>query len=160
VSAVLLLAAAYGTVAAGRATVLEGIGVSLPRAALWPRYHYMPLALLAVLLSVALAALRDLRGSCATIRPRRGDRVTAVQLALVTAYPLTIDHHDAERRETEGVVRSIREAVAASPAGTIVSIENRSFAAAGLTVAPPGSAGVFVIYFRATRSKAGRCAPR
>src|SRR5262249_20199609 len=54
----LLLAAAYGAVALGRAGLIQFYGGPTYLVATWIRYHYLPTAILTVLLCSALAALR------------------------------------------------------------------------------------------------------
>jgi len=142
-----LLIASCATIAAGRATIIASWQVSIDRSAAWPRYHYLLLALLTVLLSLALAALRALR-------PRAGALVTggaivwlAARLVLLAVRPHAIDHHDAERAETAAVLRAIGTAVAAAPPGSTVTIQNRPFVAARIGRSFPGWAGVFVIHF-------------
>ncbi len=143
----LLVVAAYGAIAAGRATVLEAVRVPLSLAAAWPRYHYLPLALLALLQMVALGALRARSRSAQRVVYGAGALWMAARLLVLATRPVPIDLHDAERMETEAVLRSIRAAVAATPPGATVVIENKGFPAAGLPGRFPGWAGVFVIHF-------------
>jgi hypothetical protein len=144
---VVLVGAACATIAAGRAPLLESWRVPIARSSAWPRYHYLPLALLTLLLCSALACLRA---------PGRAPRAlvsgaallwSAACLVTLVVRPPAIDHHDPERVETEAVLRSIRDAVTTAPPGTVVAIQNRAFSSARIPGLFPGWAGVFVIHF-------------
>ena len=143
----LLTLVAYGTTAVGRAPVVGFLKVSLSVAAAWARYHYLALALLTIVLCVALAALAA-RGGVA-----RGTVYGAmllwavVRLIFVATRPLTIDLHANERAETQSALRSIREAVAATPPGDVTAIQNQPFHAVVVEWLFPGWAGLFVIHF-------------
>ena len=148
----LLLAAVDGMTAVGRASLFAFYREPVLTAALAPRYQYLPLALLTLLLSIALASLAT-RSQPA----RRAVYATAALWALartvvLVARPVHIDHHDWERAETERVVGTVRKAVAASPPGAVVRIENQTFLPAQfiLHFLPgrlPGWAGIFVTVF-------------
>jgi len=157
-----LMMAACAAIAAGRATIIVSWQVPIARSAAWSRYHYLLLALLTALLCTALSALRA-RGRI----PGAIVAATAVvcvvgRLALLVALPHAIDHHDADRAETGTVLQAIRQAVAAAPPGTTVTIPNRPFVSAGLPRSFPGWAGVFVIHFPANSvdGRAVRFTPR
>jgi len=142
-----LVVAACATIAAGRATILTAWHFPIARAAAWPRYHYLPLALITTLLCAALGSLR-VRGRTPGLLVAGGAVVwLAARIVLLAVRPHSIDHHDAERAETAAVVRAIHEAVAAAPPGTTVTIQNRPFHGAILLRSFPGWAGVFVIEF-------------
>jgi hypothetical protein len=144
-----LVLAAYGAVAIGRTNVLRAVSYSLPTAAEWPRYHYLPLALLAILACAVLARLRA--------RSARAGRLVLYVVALwmaargfvLVTRPLPIDHHAADRTATEAALGTVRAAVAATPPGGTARIENRPFPPMlpfpGVVF--PGLAGVFVVYF-------------
>ena len=142
-----LLIASCATIAAGRATIIASWQVSIDRSAAWPRYHYLLLALLTVLLSLALAALRARRQPARALATGGAIVWLAVRLVLLAVRPHAIDHHDAERAETAAVLRAIGTAVAAAPPGDTVTIQNRPFVAARIGRFFPGWAGVFVIHF-------------
>jgi hypothetical protein len=143
----LLTLAAYGTVAAGRATIIDFFRLPVTSSAAWPRYHYLPLALLSILLCTGLSALRA--------RSRIAGRTvyavaalwTVARITLVVARPYPIDHHDTARVDTERVLRSVHDAVAATPPGGTAVIENQRFAPFSLPGTLPGWAGVFVVFF-------------
>jgi hypothetical protein len=148
-----LVLAAYGAVAIGRTTALRAVSYSLPAAAVWSRYHYLPLALLSILTCAALAAL------CAP-SARASRRVLyavalwmAVRVFVLVARPLPIDHHAADRAATEAALRTVREAVAATPPGEIARLENRPFPPMPPLpgVVFPGLAAIFVVYFPTNR---------
>ena len=142
-----LLLASCATIAAGRATIIASWQVSIDRSAAWPRYHYLLLALLTVLLSLALAALRARWPPARALATGGAIAWIAVRLVLLAVRPHAIDHHDAERAETAAVLRTIGTAVAAAPPGNTVTIQNRPFIAARIGRSFPGWAGVFVIHF-------------
>jgi hypothetical protein len=143
----LLLFAACGAIAAGRATIITSWRLPIAHSAAWTRYHYLLLALLTALVCVALAALRA-RGRAAGTLVAGGAAVwLAARLVLLAVQPHAIDHHDQERAETADVLRGIREAVAAAPPGGTAVIRNRTFNSARIPRSFPGWAGVFVIYF-------------
>ena len=142
-----LVVAACTTIAAGRATILVSWQVSIARSAGWPRYHYLLLALVTVLLCLALAALRA-RGRAASALVTGGAAIWLVaRLVVLVIQPHTINHHEAERAETTRVVQMVRQAVAAAPPGGTVTIQNLHFGPANLGRLFPGLAGVFVIMF-------------
>jgi hypothetical protein len=142
-----LVVAACATIAAGRASILVSWQVSIARSAAWPRYHYLLLALVTVLLCLALAALRA-RGRAAGAFVTGGAAVwLAARLVVLVVRPHAIDHHAAERADTSRVVQAVQQAVAAAPPGGTVTIQNRPFGPARLGRPFPGWAGVFVITF-------------
>jgi hypothetical protein len=142
-----LVVAACATIAAGRATVLVFLQVSIARSAGWPRYHYLLLALVTALLCLALAALRA-RGRAADALVTGGAAVWLVaRLVVLVVRPHAINHHEAERADTTRVVQAVQQAVAAAPPGGTVTIQNRPFGPARLGHLFPGWAAVFVITF-------------
>jgi hypothetical protein len=144
-----LLVAACATIAAGRATILTSWQVSIERSAAWPRYHYLLLALLTSLVCLALAALRALARPAGALVTAGVTVWLAVCLVLPAVRPHAIDHHDAERTETDAALRAIGAAIAAAPPGSTVTIRNRPFIAAQIGHSFPGWAGVFMIHFPA-----------
>jgi hypothetical protein len=148
----LLLAGAYGAVALGRAGFAEFYGGPMYWPATWIRYHYLPTAILTVLLSSALATLRTRSRLATRVVYGTGWLWLAARLLVLVVRPLPIAHHDYERAATEAVVRSIAAAVAATPAGATVRIANRPFPPTSvvLSMAPgsfPGWAALFTIFF-------------
>jgi len=142
-----LTLAAYGTVAAGRATIIDFFRLPVTRSAAWARYHYLPLALLGILLCIGLSALHARSRVAAKTVYAVAALWTVARVTLVLARPYPIDHHDAARVEAERVLRSVHEAVAATPPGGTAVIENRPFAPFSLPRTLPGWAGVFVVFF-------------
>jgi F0F1-type ATP synthase membrane subunit c/vacuolar-type H+-ATPase subunit K len=143
-----LVVAAYGAVALGRTEMLQRYAVPLSVAAAWWRYHYLPLALLAVLACAALAAL----GARAPIMRRVSNAMIvlwfAARLTVLATSPLPIDHHPDARAAAEAARSHIEAAVAAAPAGRTVLIQNRRFQpVAAIPGYFPGLAGFFVVYF-------------
>jgi len=144
----LLVVAAYGSVALGRTTLVVLTNMSLSWAGSRPRYHYLPLALLAALLATALAALamraRTLR------RPIHAVSAlwAAAAVVLLVTRPLAIQHWPEARADSEAFVKLVHDTVTATPPGQVALIENRPF---GPKRAFPdaliGSVGAFVIFF-------------
>jgi len=144
----MLVLTAYAAIAAGRAAVLESVQVSIVRSSAWPRYHYLPLALLTILLCSALGSLGARGRASRTIVSGAALLWIAARLFSLAIVPWAIDHHDPERAETETVLQGIRQSVAAASPGAAVTIQNRVFHSAGIPGLFPGWAGVFVIHFR------------
>lgn len=148
----LLLAAAYGAVALGRATFVTLYHGPPYGVATWIRYHYLPTAILTILLSSALATLRAGSPLAARMVYGAAGLWVAARLLVLVVRPLPIAHQDFERAATEGVLQSIHAAVVATPAGETVRIENRPFPPTGVVVAMapgifPGWAALFTIFF-------------
>jgi len=148
----LLLAAAYGSIAVGRASAADYLGVRMSQEGTWIRYHYFPTAILTILVGLALGALHATGRLAAYAVYGAAGLWLAGRLVMLVSRPLTIDHHDFARNETEAVVRSIRAAIDAAPPTDTVRIENRPFKPTALivTMSPgvfPGWAGVFAIFF-------------
>jgi len=150
------IVAAYGTVAAGRVNAFNLVGLPAAAAATAPRYHYLPLALLTVLVCTVLGQL--------TARRQASSRIMYGALALwmlartvtLVTHPLAIEHWDGPRAETEAALASIREQVARTPPGTTVRIDDRPLqwlqvlslllSRGTQTFDFPGWAGLFVIF--------------
>lgn len=148
--ALLLLALAiYGSIAAGRALLIQGFGHTSEWGAIQHRYHYVGPAMIAVMLCLLLNEARR----CGLLRSWRMrvllvGWVGAALIAHLVAVP-PIDHHDGARRETLAALQSIDEMVKMAPAGGDIYIWNRRFASTrdwrNDLVAFPGWAAVFVI---------------
>jgi len=144
---VLLVAGAYGAVAAGRAAVYAAGRVAFTIAAMVPRYHYLPLALLTVAVCTALGEIAA-RGPLAS----RAVSVAAGlwmlgRIAVLVLRPFPIDLADRQRAALEDVFRSIRAQVERTPPGEVALIENKPFGASLYFPAlMPGWAGLFVIF--------------
>jgi hypothetical protein len=148
----LLLASACGAIALGRASLVEFYHLAMSGAATWIRYHYLPTAILAVLLCSALATLRDESLLARRVVYGTGWLWVAARLLLLVMRPLPIAHHEHERAATEAALQSIAAAVAGTPPGETIYIENRFFPPAGVVnaMAPgifPGWAALFTIFF-------------
>jgi hypothetical protein len=97
----LLLLALDGMTAVGRASVFAFYHEPVLTPALAPRYQYLPLAFLALMLCIALASLRSAsRAAGRTVYAAAVVWVLARTVVLLLR-PLPIDHHDWERAETE-----------------------------------------------------------
>ncbi len=143
----LLALAAYGTVAVGRTTSLEFLNLPAAHAATWPRYHYLGLALLAVVACTALASVPGASREAAGAVAGGAAVWIAARLLFLVMRPAAFDLHDGARAETERVLAAIRSAVAATPSGGVAAIQNRPFGSAMVPWLFPGWAGVFVIHF-------------
>jgi hypothetical protein len=142
-----LVAAAYGAIAAGRAAVYAAVSIPFATAAKAARYHYLPLALLVLLVCAALAELGR-RGAIAS-RIVSGATVLwmIVRLVVLAALPFPIALGDQQRAEVAEVFRTIAAEAERTPAGDVVLIQNRPFGASVyLPPLLPGWAGVFVIF--------------
>ena len=147
----ILAVGAYGMVALGRAGFFGLFKIALTFPAVQPRYHYAGQALFAIFLALAAAQLP-------LPRPRpswwtRGVAAAALLLAvglgrassLVVEGMLGPDGRD----QFDETVSSIKGAIASSPPGSDVRIENGVFPPAGILSASlfAGIAAVFVIAF-------------
>jgi len=146
-----LAVGAYGMVALGRAAFYGLFKISLTWPAVQPRYHYVAQALIAVFLALAAAQL---------ILPRPRPSWWTRGLA-AAALPLAVGLGRASSLVVEGMlgpdgrapfdetVSSIQDAIASSPPGSEVRIENRFFPGGGILSGPyfAGTAAVFVIAF-------------
>jgi hypothetical protein len=152
--ALLLLASgSYGMIALGRASVLatlNPLGIGAGIAADAPRYHYTASVPLALILCRLLARIR--------LPGPRGERASLVVLVaglflMIGAWFVTppwIDHHDASREETNGVLAAVRSRIRAAEPGGEIHMLNRRFHDVGLIVQTtmfPGWAAVFTIFF-------------
>lgn len=148
--ALLLLALAiYGSIAAGRALLIQALGQTSEWGAILPRYHYVGPAMIAVILCLLLNEARR----CGLLRSWRMHVllvgwVGAALIAHLVAVP-PIDHHDGARRETELVLQRLDDLAEMTPRGGDVYIRNGRFAATrdwrNDLVAFPGWAAVFAI---------------
>lgn len=143
----LLLASVYATTAAGRAAVIEALGSPVLRAALWPRYQYLALALLVLALSAALRAIQS-RSAEARGAVRGAAGVwAAFRLLLLVVRPPSIDLHANDRTATATALATIRRTVAATPPGAVARIANRPLPTETIPWLFPGWAALFVIHF-------------
>jgi hypothetical protein len=137
----------YGVVAAGRAHVYLVFHFPLAKAAAEPRYHYVGTIPIVILICLVLQQVGRVRRLSAVPR----GLLLAVGLALqVGAYLLSgfhIDQHPSTRAYVTRTFREMQDAVAASPAGTTVSIENgetQMVLGPMLKMFLPGRAGLFL----------------
>jgi len=142
----LLFVVAYGTLAAGRVAVIEFFSFAGPvsRAALWPRYHYLGLALLATALFAAIGVLQEGRPETrAAVRGALG-AWAGFRLLLAVLRPMPIDLHADTRAAVDTALATMRRAIAATPPGEVARIPNQPFG--GLPWVFPGWVGLFVIH--------------
>ena len=137
----------YGVVAAGRAHIYIVFHVPLAKAAAEPRYHYVGTIPIVILICQVLQEVGRIGWLSALPR----GLLLAVGLALqVGAYALSsfhIDQHPATREYVTRTFVEMHDAVAASPAGTTVYIENgetQPVLGPMLTMFLPGRAGMFL----------------
>jgi hypothetical protein len=146
-----LAVGAYGMVALARASFFGFLNVSLTLPMVQPRYHYMAQALTAIFLTLAAAQLPLPR-----FRPsgwRWGAVVAAALLVVALGRSSSLVVYEMMgpdgRVPFERTVAEIEDAVASSPPGSEVRIENRPFEGGGFLSGPflAGTAAVFVIAF-------------
>ena len=137
----------YAIIAAGRAHVYLMFHYPLAKAAAEPRYHYVGTIPIVILICLVLQEVGRIGWLSALPR----GLLLVVGLALqVGAYALssfTIDQHPSTRTYVTRTFREMQDAVAASPAGTTVYIENgetQPVLGPALTMFLPGRAGMFL----------------
>jgi hypothetical protein len=138
----------YGVVAAGRAHIYIVFHFPLVKAAAEPRYHYVGTIPIVILICLVLQQVGRIGWLAALPR----GLLLAVGLALlVGAYLLSsfhIEQHPATRAYVARTFREMRDAVAASPVGTTVYIENgdtQPVIGPMLREFVPGRAGMFLL---------------
>jgi hypothetical protein len=142
-----LVAAAYGAVAGGRSAVYAAAAIPFATAAKAARYHYLPLALLVLLVCMALVEIGRRGGVASRIVSGAAVLWMVVRVVVLVASPFPIEVGDQQRADVAEVLRTIEAQAARTPAGDVVLIQNRPFE--GSVFVPaflPGWAGVFVIF--------------
>jgi len=142
-----LVAAAYGAIAAGRSAVYAAASVPFATAAKAARYHYLPLALLVLLVCAALAEIARRGRVAARIVSAAAVLWMVVRLGALATSPFPIELGDQPRADVAQIFRTIEAQAGRTPAGDIVLIQNRPFE--GSIYVPallPGWAGVFVVF--------------
>jgi hypothetical protein len=147
----ILAVGAYGMIALARAAFYSVNNIALTWPAVQPRYHYVSQALIAIFLALAAAQLPLPRW-----RPSGWTRglvavalLLAVWLGRISSLVVNGMMDPDGRAAFDETVASVEEAIAASPPGSDVRIENHYFAGAGPLSGPyfAGTAAVFVIAF-------------
>ncbi len=150
VALAILVLGPYGAIAAGRAAIAKLLGMSLATAAGSSRYHYLPLALLTVLVYTALRSLRATTEFAGRVVYGALCLVLLARAVAFVTHPLSIKHWDAERAEVDAMLVSIHQQVARTPPDTVVRIQNQPFGPSRVLPALlPGWAGMFVVFFPA-----------
>jgi len=142
-----LVAAAYGAIAAGRSAVYAALSVPFATAAKAARYHYLPLALLVLVVCAALAEIGRRGGVASRVVSGAAVLWMIVRVVVLAAAPFPIELGDQQRADVAEVLRTIEAQAERTPAGDIVLVQNRPFEAS--VYAPtylPGWAGVFVVF--------------
>jgi hypothetical protein len=142
-----LVAAAYGAIAAGRSALYAAASVPFATAAKAARYHYLPLALLTLLVCAALAEVAKRGRGASRIVSGATSLWMLGRLVVLIAFPFPIELADQQRAAVADVFRSIEEQAARTPPGDVVLIQNHPFE--GSVYVPallPGWAGVFVVF--------------
>jgi hypothetical protein len=143
-----LALAAYGMVAAGRAILFEVAHMPYWLAVSSPRYHYLGLAIITVLVCTALAQVAALGATANRVVLATTAAWMLVRIAVLVVRPFPIDHWDSERAETRAMLRSVREQIARTPPGQVALIENQPFdLSRAFANVYPGWAGMFVVFF-------------
>jgi hypothetical protein len=142
-----LVAGAYGAIAAGRSAVYAASSVPFATAAKAARYHYLPLALLVLLVCTAIAEIARRGGVASRIVSVAAVLWMVVRLVVLATAPFPIELGDQPRADVAEVFRTIEAQAARTPAGDVVLIQNRPFDVSIYVPAfLPGWAGVFVIF--------------
>ena len=141
----------YATVAAGRANLFLALHREMAVAATTFRYHYLASAAVTVALcgTIAHAARRPPWRAGAWLFV--GWLVASAVFVLVRPHP--IDHHAEARRETEGVLDTVRAQLDAAPPASTVYVENHPFTQVALLLPNnpelfPGWAALFLVFHR------------
>jgi len=111
------------------------------------RYHYLPLALLVLLVCAALAEIARRGRVAARIVSAAAVLWMVVRLGALATSPFPIELGDQPRADVAQIFRTIEAQAGRTPAGDIVLIQNRPFE--GSIYVPallPGWAGVFVVF--------------
>jgi hypothetical protein len=137
--------ASYGLIAVARAPLAGALlGQSPAQVGATPRYHYVPLAFLAVVLAAGLDVLLRRRAAVAVAW-------AVVLLAGQVRHGVAVDLHDASRAEVARALASLHAGIDAVPPGAVAYLSNAPLAAFGwlpnTTEHPPGLAALFVIAF-------------
>ncbi len=145
---VVLCLASYALIAVARAPLAGALfGQTAAQVGATMRYHYVPLAFLAVALAIGLESL-------ATALPAgRGIVLPLAWAAIVVAghlrHGVAVDVHQDSRAEITRALRQLAAGIAAAPAGAVVQLPNAPLASFGwlpnTTEHPPGVAALFVI---------------
>ncbi len=138
----------YAVIAVGRARVYSGFGVALARAAAEPRYHYVGTIPVVILLCLALQQIG--RIGWLTAVPR--SLLLAAGLGLAVAgyaqSSFRIEEHRGARNYLARATAEIATAVAASPAGSTVYLDNgktQPVIGPWLDIFFPGRAALFLL---------------
>lgn len=146
---VLLAGACYGVLATGR--LMFALATPSPVLTRVARYHYLGLALLAVLLG--LVAHHFARAVPLSSRLRSGLLAVWFLVGLAAYRDLgpAIQHHDKAREGTKRGLAMLRRLIQDAPPGEAVYIDNRSFPGMTSLAVPvvsfPGLAAAFTIFF-------------
>src|SRR5262249_44585050 len=116
---VLLAAAAYGTIAAGRAGLFVASHIPPRIAPLGSRYQYLALAVIAVLVCTALAQVADRGRTASAVVLGTATVLTAVRIAVLAIRPFPIDHWNVQRAETTAMLEEIHQRIASTPPGQV-----------------------------------------
>lgn len=143
----LLVAGTYGVIAAGRSAFYEYIRDLLVRT---DRYQYSATAALAVLICLAFAQLAPGPGRPWARTALLGGWLLATATGLVLVR-VPYDHFEFARRHAEVALAAIDAAIAATPPGEDVYLQNQTFRGVGPfvvanPVAFPGWAAVFAVF--------------
>lgn len=142
-----LVAAAYGAIAGGRSAIYAAASIPFATVAKATRYHYLPLALLVLLMCASLAEIERRHRVAGRIVSGAAILWMVVRLVVLAVSPFTIELGDQRRADVAEVFRTIEAQAERTPPGDAVLIQNRPF---GVSVyfpdSLPGWAGVFVVF--------------
>lgn len=146
----LLAVAAYGIIAAGRASAVQGRPWLVPQIAESLRYHYAPPLFLVIAGAAALAALAARAGPLPNgLGAAAGTAALAALAAGLYRWPPSIDHYDAERGQVASFLTTLQRRAAAAPPGEPIVLLNGPMHPVN-DFTPmwvfPGRAGLFITY--------------
>jgi hypothetical protein len=146
VGLLLLLAASYGAVAAGRASMLVALKQDALAGALVhsARYHYLSQAALALVACTLLSQAGRRKEAAIAMRGVLIGWVLALVVGRTVSPPARPDYEPVRRRVTS-LRDDIESEIRKAPAGSVACIPNqRLYLSSGF----PGTLGIFILYHR------------
>jgi hypothetical protein len=142
-----LAVSVYGVVAVGRAHMYIVFAYPLAKAATEPRYHYVGTIPIVILICQVLQQIGRIGWLSAIPRSLLLAVGLSLQMGMYLLSGFQIDQHPSTRAYVTRTFEEMRDAVAASPAGTTVYIENgetQTVLGPMLRMFLPGRAGLFL----------------
>jgi hypothetical protein len=138
----------YGVIAVGRTQVYTMFHFPLAEAATEPRYHYFGSMPVVILICQVLQQVGRIGWLSAVPRGLLLAVGLALQVGTYARSSFRVDQHPATRDYLKRTIRELADAVAASPPGTTVYIENgetQPIIGPNLAMLVPGRAGMFLL---------------